>query len=40
VRSWARMKKIVTSVTETQAAKDITDFTYRYLVAADNYLRR
>ena len=40
VRFGAQMKKILTSVTETQAAKDITDFTYRYLGAADNYLRR
>ena len=40
VRFGAQMKKILTSVTETQMAKDITDFTYRYLAPADNYLRR
>lgn len=39
-RFGAQMKKILRGVAESEMAKDITDFTYRILAPADNYLRR
>ena len=39
-RFGAQMKKTLRTITESEMAKDVTDFTYRILAPADNYLRR